>query len=56
MGTESERCFHGVSDGKTFEQTSYRCHYTGSVLLLLAVTAFGNGLFWIARNLALVTQ
>lgn len=54
MGIESERCFCGVSDGKTFEQSSYQRHYTGSVLLL-AVMTFGNGLFWTARHLVLVT-
>lgn len=54
MSTESERCFCGVSDGKTLEQTSYRRRYTGSVVLV-AVTTFGNGLFWTARHLVLVT-
>lgn len=27
MDTESEGCFHGISDGKTFAQTSYQHNY-----------------------------
>lgn len=52
MGIESERCFRCASDGKTFDQTSYWYHYTGSLLLLLEVVVqlevvcFGSQGIW----------